>query len=453
MERPVQKRLACVFCTRAKRKCDKRTPSCTRCMRKKFTCRYPAPRMAPLYDILYAEDGAMSAVPVVTCGASEMDPQASRERREPVQESPHDRLHSESSQPSPGGFLSRPDPTGIGPSFDSQCDTPWFLTPSSWELAHAPRSECLTFGEDSLMCFVNTLQDWLRQWTSQGHCAFIHRRLYPADLPLSIQDAYTTLTAYQTKTPKTERMILRIVKNRVSNLVQSQPLEPVDGIGTVMLDTTKHLARTQALIIYTTICLFDGDINARAQAEQGLEVLLPWAYQLLQSASLDTYCQAAWGISQPDEGHRGGVTSDGMTGPVTSNQLALGTDGDLESVWGAWVFAESIRRTYLIVVLLVTVYPTLKEGWSGCPGGVNFTGDKGLWDASSPYVWGKILETAQEKGMGLAPIRSHRLGDVLGDRKPGDLDDFTHALLIVTMGLELVERWTAGRGLEVSVQH
>lgn len=408
--------------------------------------------MAPLYDILYAEDGAMSAVPVAPCGTSDIDAHASRECRETVQESPHDRLHSESSQPSPGGVLSGPDSAGIGPSLDSQHDTPWFLTPSSWELAHAPRSECLSFGEDSLMCFVSTLQDWLGQWTSQGHCAFIHRHLYHANLPLPIQDAYTTMTTYQTKTPQTERMVLRIVKNRVSNLVQSQPQEPVDGIATVMLDTTQHLARTQALIIYTTICLFDGDINARAQAEHSLEVLLPWAYQLLQSASLDTCCQAAWGISQRDEGHGGGVTSDGMTGPVTSNQLTLGTDGDPESVWGAWVFAESIRRTYLIVVLLVTVYPTLKDGWSGCPGGVNFTGDKGLWDAPSPYVWGKIIETAKEKGMGLAPIRSHRIRDVLGDRKPGDLDDFTHALLIVTMGLEQVERWTAGRGLEVLVR-
>jgi hypothetical protein len=291
----------------------------------------------------------------------------------------------------------------------------------------------------------------MREWASQGHCAFIHHCLHPDDLPPPIQDAYTTLTAYQTKTPNTERMILRIVKNRISNLVQSQPLEPVDNIGPVMLDTTKHLARTQALIIYTTICLFDGNISARAQAEHGLEVLLPWACQLLPSAALDTCCQVAGGISQRDEGHRGGVISDEMTGPAISNKLALGTHGDLESVWGAWVFAESIRRTYLIVVLLVTIYPTLKDGCSRCPGGVNFTGDKGLWDASSPCMWGKITKTAKEKGMGLTPIPSHRLGDVLGDRNPGDIDDFTYALLTVTIGLEVVERWTAGMGLEVLV--
>ncbi|KAM5372625.1 hypothetical protein ACJZ2D_007399 [Fusarium nematophilum] len=87
--------------------------------------------MAPSYDILYAEDGAMSAVPTATCGASEMDAQASSERRETAQQSHHDRPHSEAYQPSPDGILSHPDEATICPPLDPEHDNPWFLTPSS----------------------------------------------------------------------------------------------------------------------------------------------------------------------------------------------------------------------------------------------------------------------------------------------------------------------------------
>ena len=215
-------------------------------------------------------------------------------------------------------------------------------------------------------------------------------------------------------------MILRIAKERASNLIHSQPPEPA----AIMLDTAMHLARTQALIIYTAICLFDGDINARVQAEHGLEVLLTWGYELLKSASLDTHSEGACGASES----RGWVRKES----IAFNALSIA--GDLTSVWHTWVFTESIRRTYLTSVLLMTIYPTLKEGWSGCPGDVASTGDQGLWDAPSAHAWGRIMRTVKENKMGFIPIRSHRMGDVLIDRKSEDVNEFTHASLIAVMG-------------------
>ncbi|KAI9034922.1 uncharacterized protein KD926_005016 [Aspergillus affinis] len=325
----------------------------------------------------------------------------------------------------PGNSLSSSDAT-----LDSPSTILWYLDPSSWELAHAPYDGCLACGDDSLKFFVDTLQSWMKQWTSQGHCAFINRSLYSVNLPLPIQDAYTTLAAYQTKTSETKRMVLRIAKERASNLVHSQPPEPA----AIVLDMAMHLARTQALVIYTTTCLFDGNINARAQAEHGIEVLLTWGYQLLQSASLDTYSAGSYDASQS----RGGDSGE----PTPFNLLSIG--GDLNSIWHTWVFTESIRRTYLASVLLMTIYSTLKEGWSGCPGGIAFTGDGGLWDAPSAYAWGRVMRTVNNNKMGFVPIRSHKMGDVLVDRKYGDVDDFTHASLIAVMGLERVERWREG---------
>jgi hypothetical protein len=114
--------------------------------------------------------------------------------------------------------------------------------------------------------------------------------------------------------------------------------------------------------IYMSICLFGGDINTRARAEQGLDVLMPWGHQLIQSASSCSDFPATWSISDC----RISVPGE----PTTTTHLAPCLDGNLDSFWRSWAYAESIRRTYLIVALLVTIYSTLKTGWSGCPGGV-----------------------------------------------------------------------------------
>ena len=81
----------------------------------------------------------------------------------------------------------------------------------------------------------------------------------------------------------------------------------------------------------------------------------------------------------------------------------------------------------------MTIYTTLKNGWTTCSGGVIFTGDAGLWDASSPYLCGRKFSTAKEKGLGFIPISSHSMGDVLIHRKPADLM-ISRMPLKVTMG-------------------
>ncbi|KAG5766100.1 hypothetical protein H9Q72_005850 [Fusarium xylarioides] len=313
---------------------------------------------------------------------------------------------------------------------DSHSSIPWYLTAASWELASAPRSECLTLAEDSLKSFIHALQTWMKQWTLHGHCAFIHRSLYSDHMPVIIQDAYTTLAAYQTKTPTNQTMILRICKDRISSLIQSQSLNSVDG---TIPDTITHLSRTQALVIYLAICLFDGDINARARAEQALDVLLPWGYQLVQSASIDTCLQTGWNSPPSDDA----VSNESAT---TSDPTPC-LDGNIETLWRVWARVESIRRTFLIIVLLATIYSTLKTGMTGCPGGLCFTGNEGLWDASSAYIWKSIMKRVNDMEAGFKPIFSHQLGDILTTRKPTEIDDFTYTTLIVTFGQERIEGW------------
>ncbi|KAJ0139678.1 High-affinity methionine permease [Fusarium oxysporum f. sp. albedinis] len=413
------KKRACILCTRAKRKCDRQTPSCARCTAKGFMCRYPAPRIVPSYDIIYGEHGTFETVPATTAlqGVQIFDEPCLNQDQSP----------SDPTNPIADTLI----PVSNWGS-DPLPSLPWYLTTSSWDLSSIPRSECLTFEEESLKSFIRSLQNWMKQWTSHGHCAFIHRSLYSDHMPVVIQDAYTTLAAYQNKTPTNRNIILRICKERLSTLIECQSLDSVDS---TMRDTSMHLSRTQALIVYISICLFDGDINARARAEQGLDVLMPWGHQLIQSASSCSGFPATWNISDC------GISVPGEPTPTTHLTPCL--DGNLDSFWRSWAHAESIRRTYLIVVLLVTIYSTLKTGWSGCPGGVTFTGDEGLWDASSAHAWKRVMKGVNEKAIGFMPIFSHRMGDVLANRKPADVDDFTCTLLDATFGRERLEGWRA----------
>ncbi|KAK1246708.1 hypothetical protein MKX08_000510 [Trichoderma sp. CBMAI-0020] len=392
---PPQKRLACIACTKAKRGCSKQTPSCQRCLEKKVVCRYPAPRITPPYDLVFAENGAVSAVP------------ASSER----------------------SLLLSPASHGGSEQHESQTAEdlrhPWFLSPASWTIDHSTSSipSQITFSDEALTYFIGQLHAWLRQYASQGHCPFIHSQLWKIHLPDCIQDAFASLSAYQSKTPATERMVMRIIENRANNLVGGHSASANEDFGVVMLDSACHLARTQALLIYKIIRLFDGDIRARAQAEKHIDTLSLWARQMWQSANLVLSSDHA------DASIEGGNSN----GPVDTQ---LRTDGSITSTWQAWIFSESIRRTYLAATLTEAVYLTLKQSWAPCPGGIIFSGGAGLWEATSPSSW--FNQYQQNLVNSVRCIDGNQL---FTSAKPSDVDEFCHATLIVSYGLERFDRW------------
>ncbi|KAL7824071.1 hypothetical protein V8C26DRAFT_384775 [Trichoderma gracile] len=409
------KRLACIACTRAKRKCSKQTPSCRRCADKKLVCRYPAPRVAPPYDLVFSQDGAVSVIPVP--GGSDRNPlptPPSQIGEQHQQEGEQPQSQTEVSQHSAHAARAATD-----------ClQNPWFLSPSSWDIdhKHGPVPSQIYFSDEALTWFIDQLHVWLRQWTTDGHCPFIHRQLWKVHLPDHIQDAFASLAAYHSKTPATERTVLRIVETRVNNLVDTQHASGVGDFGVIMLDPACHLARTQALLIYKIIRLFDGDIRARAQAEKNIDTLALWARQLWQSA----------GLALSTSSHNEPVDR-ASSGPVDTQ---LRTDGTLTSTWQAWIFSESIRRTYMAATLTEAVYLTLKQGWAPCPGGIIFSGGAGLWDATSPAAWMKHYQDNVING-----IRCIEGDQLFSSARASDVDEFCQATMIVSYGLERFERW------------
>lgn len=410
---PPQKRLACIACTKAKRGCSKQTPSCRRCLEKSVACRYPAPRITPPYDLVFAENGAVSAVPASASERNLLLSPAShvgneQQQQQQLQLQQHE-IHTPSRHSATAEDLRHP----------------WFLSPSSWTIDHNTSSipSQITFSDEALTYFISQLHTWLRQWTSEGHCPFIHPQLWRVHLPDCIQDAFASLAAYHSKSPATERMIMRIIENRANNLVGGQSASADGDFGVIMLDSACHLARTQALLIYKIIRLFDGDIRARAQAEKHIDTLSLWARQMWQSANLTLSSDHA------DESMERGNSN----GPVDTQ---LRTDGSLTSTWQAWIFSESIRRTYLAATLTEAVYLTLKQSWAPCPGGIMISGGAGLWEATSPFSW---LKQYQENLVGsVRCIDGHQL---FTSAKPSDVDEFCHATLIVSYGLERFDRW------------
>lgn len=114
-----------------------------------------------------------------------------------------------------------------------------------------------------------------------------------------------------------------------------------------------------------------------------------------------------------------------------------GTNSSL-TLWKAWCFSESIRRTWLTTSFLQSVYTTIRDGISACPGGAFCTFGNELWDATSDLEW----ESRVSNGKSLYFMQSLGIGNLLVDTPATEVDDFGHAVMLLSQGLEKKRRWT-----------
>jgi hypothetical protein len=358
--------MACVPCTKTKRKCDKQVPECRRCSVKGVACRYPAPRITPAYDIVYARDGTVSTITASTQNNTSTLSSASFS-------SPSSPPGESQNNPSSRRRLLDDNQHHLSTS-SPVLSNPWFLSPSSWIIDHNPSGipGTITFGDQALFYFIDKLLAWFKQWTTDGHCPLFHSKLYNSDLPPCVQDAFAAVVAYQNRTPATEKLVMRLIERRANILLQDQPREDQhDGLSVIMHETSDHLARTQALLVYKVIRLFDGDIRSRAEAESHISVLWLWASEMWQSAAVDASVSETdadtslplLGIHQEYQQVDTAISTAGWPA-VGGNKQLRARKGDVVSTWEAWVLAESIRRTYLIATLVEGVYLILKQAWA-----------------------------------------------------------------------------------------
>uniref|UniRef100_A0A8H7KCU6 Zn(2)-C6 fungal-type domain-containing protein n=1 Tax=Bionectria ochroleuca TaxID=29856 RepID=A0A8H7KCU6_BIOOC len=382
---------ACVACSKSKRRCSKQLPACRRCHGKGLRCEYPLVRIVAASD-------------------------ASAPSGNPNTDTPS----------SIGSLSQENSPLSIQAQSLGTPDPPvnlWFLAPSSWDIQreHGNLPVSIAYPDSGLRYFVDRLRAWVSQWTLGQHSNFIHSHLYGGDMPESLQHAYAAFQAYQHSTNTNKHIALQIVRSYTKLIIQDQTL--CEGFSGGAYDIRSHLSRTQALLIFQLIRLFDGDIRSRAEAESTTATLMQWVNSLMEKTKADL---EAGTRRRMDQLHPFSTTSE------------LHCDGTPASLWRAWIFSESIRRTWIIAGLMEAAFSILKEGHSPCPGSICFTGTKGLWEAASPKTWTARMQDAKQMRFRLSCAD---IVNMLDEGKPSDFDEFTRLLLVYGQGLEKCPEW------------
>jgi hypothetical protein len=247
-----------------------------------------------------------------------------------------------------------------------------------------------------------------------------------------MQDAFSAISIHQSCDSRNQDLIARIIQDKADSLIKCTGIE--DGgsnlmpMSEPMLDTSQHLARVQALLIYQILRLFDRGVWQQTHAEEAMPVLLSWCQQMWDSAILDSI-----------------ATSQSATTPLsrdTDQQGDFTCSDPTPRLWRLWILSESIRRTWIVVMITISAYRTMKDGWCECAGGIMFTAHRALWLASSPSQWETLCRTED-------PLFLPCLGDraVLESCKPAEMDEFGFSCFALIWGPEWVESWREGYGV------
>ncbi|KAL7929896.1 hypothetical protein V8C35DRAFT_284040 [Trichoderma chlorosporum] len=383
-----RKQKSCVSCITAKRKCDKIRPFCRRCEDKGLDCRYSAPI-----------------------------------RRAVAKSSP-----SDESIEVPAGHVYFYN-THVSSLSASASQKLWFMAPETWNIekfsVRAPPIPIPVF-----RTFVQRLQDWLVQWIQDGQCPFIHRQLY-ADgfFPSSMQNAFSSVSIQQSCNERNQDLTARIIQDRANALIKNGGIEEGNlmSMTVPLLDTSQHLARVQALLIYQILRLFDKGVWQQTRAEEAMPTLLSWCQQMWDSATLDS------------------ITTSQTTSEFIINEHVQLNDvsgsNSTPRLWRLRILSESIRRTWLTVMVTISAYRTIKDGWCECAGGIMFTARQSLWLASSSSQWATICRA--EDPLFLSDLGSRA---TLESCDPNDVDEFGISFFSLIWGPEWVECWREGHG-------
>lgn len=479
---------ACESCAKSKRKCGKESPRCHRCTSRDLECVYPLPtRPSSFVRLQDAPASSVTSIPMASADGSADGsasiPMVPAERPESIPMVPAEigrppdmwdpamallAFTTPSSQsgiaqtPTTGHELARHSSLLLAPqanaSLPKQLSIDWFMSPDSWRMEYdmerwrdQSRMPPSPYSRIALKAFLTTGQGWLSDWISTGGTTFIHKQLYSFKLPRCVQDAYTAVALYLLRTEENEDMVHRIIEDRSNQLLADEEKRKMSS----SLDPFGHLARVHALLAYQIICLLDGDIRLRGLAEERTTVMESWLKQMLESVSFASQLtiSGAEGLMMAARGLGLGIveimdaaatssasaaTTPGMT-PSTASRCCNPSSQE-EVLWHTWIFAESVRRTWIFSQGLHTVYTVMLRGWSTCCGAIKFTTAAEVWDAPSSYIWSKICI---EKNVTLN--EPEEVESFLEHKRPEDVDEFAKSLLQIMFGKAKMERWADTR--------
>ncbi len=117
---------------------------------------------------------------------------------------------------------------------------------------------------------MQTLKGYPGTFARDNHTPWMHRYLYKDQMPSSAQACFTVSALYSSITSSNKTSVFRVLCQNIDELKQQ----------TTANTPQEKLARTQALFLYQIICLFDGDLTLRSNADKDMPLLQSWLDEL-----------------------------------------------------------------------------------------------------------------------------------------------------------------------------
>ncbi|GAP83611.2 putative C6 zinc finger domain-containing protein [Rosellinia necatrix] len=327
----------CNACVKSKRRCDKRQPACSRCVRQRYPCVYsgrgqvatsfdgaadtpfgqdPLTNTAPNSDAFTSDSNALPAMLDMNI---DLDPNA-------VFQISND--FNSLLVPVPGNvdFLANLWPPQLTESLsvpfeksltrkDYSRMVPVCDEYAPWQLADPSTKAFFT---------MSALKRFHVNFANHSCNLYIHRYLYKDNMPRWVLQAFTMCLLYTNQTASNRAVVLRVLHENVTDLKATA--------GNTALTPQEKLARVHALMFYQTIRMFDGDITLGQQADDDMTLLESWNKDL---------CKVKDNLN--DLASKGKEVSEH---PPES--------------WERWVFAESLRRTCIVCFSIQKFWALLK---------------------------------------------------------------------------------------------
>ncbi|KAM0256122.1 hypothetical protein ACHAQJ_005209 [Trichoderma viride] len=162
---------------------------------------------------------------------------------------------------------------------------------------------------------LEELKSYPQVFAQRVETSFIHKKLARHPLLRPLRVSFGICAACICINESNKPVLFQAIKAETSELTK-----PASNSGTLLED----LSRLQAIVLYTIIRLFYGDMEQQSLAEQQKHLLGVWGFQLLQRADVEL-----------------------RQAPPS---------------WESWILTESIRRTVLMAYMVYGVYSVFKYG-------------------------------------------------------------------------------------------
>ncbi|RGP60283.1 c6 zinc finger protein [Fusarium sporotrichioides] len=430
---------SCNACVRGKRKCDKKTPQCTRCAAKGLDCVYQRlPPGANFHDddICIAE--SLNDVPDFDMGfdinnlggtathssASNTSPDSldrvttsTIDLDSPLDFSLIDHLMANDTSVgselwSLGDYGNSNSNNKLGiPSVPSMPTTQVVIRDlaifESIEPCMSDFSPLDVYDPRSRVGYtVNVITNLYRDFAKTRRLPFIHPRLYGSNLPKTLMVAFSAASAYSACTPENKGWVVKLIADLAKDIHRE---------GERASTPAEKLARVQAMVVLDSIRMFDGDVMMRATSEREMPQFMAWMFALRE------------------------VEEELKIGDEPAATMLKGSP---PQSWEAWLLAESTRRTIVIAFAFVCLTSILKSNEPPCEimaPKFQFTASKYLWEADSSMAFFRAWQTKPQY-----PVRDLDFKGIWLHAQPEDVDEFTKLMLTAQMGPDAIDHFMVG---------